>query len=134
MKNINEFLVGCVNGINNEGWLSGAAVVYKIKLENEVLYVKSIDKNKKIINSNEIPIKEIKYAGKESDDVYYIKTNIKRISMHAVEQNESNVKELMSLLKDYGIEDNNESTKLKKRVLIGIYSFVIIVLGLIMFL
>ncbi|MGL5086460.1 MAG: hypothetical protein ACRC68_12205, partial [Clostridium sp.] len=69
MGNINEFLVGRAGGVNNAGWLSGAAIIYKVRLENEVLYFESIDKDKKVVSKSHKEVKNIKSFGKEVNDV-----------------------------------------------------------------
>lgn len=134
MKNVSEFLVGCASTVNNAGWLAGASVVYKIKFENEILQVEGIGKNKNVIYSKKIDVRDIKYVGQESEDIYYIDSKGKKINMHTVEQNKNNVEELINILKEYGIKDNSQILKTRKRIMLGIYSLVIVALGLIMFL
>lgn len=133
MKNIEEFLVGRSGGVNNAGWLSGAAVVYKVRLENEVLYFQGVDKDKKIVSEAHREVKNIKSFGKEDEDIYYIDIGNKKISMHVVDQNRKPVEEIIDVLKEFGVNDSTESRKNTSRILYGIYSIVVIALGILIF-
>ncbi|MGL5354117.1 MAG: hypothetical protein ACRDA5_12460 [Clostridium sp.] len=133
MKNIEEFFVGRAGSVNNAGWLSGAAVIYKVKLENGVLYFKGVDNNKKIVSESSTDVKKIRSLGKEDNDIYYIDIGNKKISMHVVEENKNQVEELINILKESGISDSSKRFRNRSRVLYAIYSIIIIAFGILIF-
>lgn len=133
MQEVNEFLVGRAGGVNNAGWLSGAVVVYKVKLLNKVLYFKGIDNNKNIVSEYNVEVEKVKSFGEEPNDIYYIDIGNKKISMHVVDQNRNQVKDVINILKSAGISDSSESNKNRSRALYLIYSIVIIAFGIVIF-